>query len=80
MGILNVTPDSFSDGGMFEDADAAVKHGLRLLEDGADLLDVGGESTRPGSDPVATPRRPSSPSTPGRRRWRATGSRPAPML
>jgi dihydropteroate synthase len=52
MGIVNVTPDSFSDGGMFEDADAAVAHGLRLLEEGADLLDVGGESTRPGSDPV----------------------------
>ena len=52
MGIVNVTPDSFSDGGMFENADAAVKHGLRLLEEGADLLDVGGESTRPGSDPV----------------------------
>jgi dihydropteroate synthase len=52
MGIVNVTPDSFSDGGMFEDADAAVRHGLRLLEEGADLLDVGGESTRPGSDPV----------------------------
>jgi len=53
MGIVNVTPDSFSDGGMFDDADAAVKHGLRLLEEGADLLDVGGESTRPGSDPVS---------------------------
>jgi dihydropteroate synthase len=53
MGIVNVTPDSFSDGGMFDDTDAAVKHGLRLLEDGADLLDVGGESTRPGSDPVS---------------------------
>jgi len=53
MGIVNVTPDSFSDGGMFEDAQAAVKHGLRLLEEGADVLDVGGESTRPGSDPVA---------------------------
>ena len=52
MGIVNVTPDSFSDGGMFEDAEAAVKHGLRLLEEGADVLDVGGESTRPGSDPV----------------------------
>jgi dihydropteroate synthase len=52
MGIVNVTPDSFSDGGMFEDADAAVRHGLRLLEEGADLIDVGGESTRPGSDPV----------------------------
>jgi dihydropteroate synthase len=52
MGIVNLTPDSFSDGGMFEDADAAVGHGLRLLGEGADLLDVGGESTRPGSDPV----------------------------
>jgi dihydropteroate synthase len=52
MGIVNVTPDSFSDGGMFADADAAVKHGLQLLEEGADVLDVGGESTRPGSDPV----------------------------
>jgi dihydropteroate synthase len=53
MGIVNVTPDSFSDGGMFADADAAVKHGLRLLEEGADLVDVGGESTRPGSEPVS---------------------------
>src|ERR671915_166439 len=53
MGIVNVTPDSFSDGGMFADADAAMKHGLRLLDEGADLLDVGGESTRPGSDPVS---------------------------
>ncbi|MBA3737453.1 MAG: dihydropteroate synthase, partial [Actinobacteria bacterium] len=52
MGIVNVTPDSFSDGGMFEDAEAAVAHGARLREEGADVLDVGGESTRPGSDPV----------------------------
>jgi dihydropteroate synthase len=52
MGIVNVTPDSFSDGGLLADADAAVKHGVQLVEDGADLLDVGGESTRPGSDPV----------------------------
>jgi dihydropteroate synthase len=52
MGIVNVTPDSFSDGGMFEDAETAVKHGLRLLDEGADVLDVGGESTRPGSVPV----------------------------
>jgi dihydropteroate synthase len=52
MGIVNVTPDSFSDGGMFENAEAAVKHGLGLLEEGADILDVGGESTRPGSDLV----------------------------
>ncbi|MET1012019.1 MAG: dihydropteroate synthase [Actinomycetota bacterium] len=54
MGIVNVTPDSFSDGGMFPDADAAVRHGLRLLEEGADVLDVGGESTRPGSEPVGS--------------------------
>jgi dihydropteroate synthase len=53
MGVVNVTPDSFSDGGRFLDPDAAVAHGLRLAEDGADLLDVGGESTRPGSDPVS---------------------------
>ena len=52
MGIVNVTPDSFSDGGMFRDPEAAVEHGLRLLGEGADVLDVGGESTRPGSDEV----------------------------
>jgi dihydropteroate synthase len=52
MGIVNVTPDSFSDGGRFLDVDAAVAHAARLAADGADLIDVGGESTRPGSDPV----------------------------
>ncbi len=52
MGIVNVTPDSFSDGGRFLDPDAAVAHGLALVAAGADLLDVGGESTRPGADPV----------------------------
>ena len=52
MGVVNVTPDSFSDGGRFFDADRAVEHGLRLVGDGADILDVGGESTRPGADPV----------------------------
>lgn len=52
MGIVNVTPDSFSDGGRFLDADAAVAHGLELLRQGADILDVGGESTRPGAEPV----------------------------
>ncbi len=52
MGILNVTPDSFSDGGEVTDRDTAVKKGLRLIEQGADILDIGGESTRPGSDPV----------------------------
>ena len=52
MGIVNVTPDSFSDGAMFASADDAVAHGARLVDEGADLLDVGGESTRPGSDPI----------------------------
>jgi dihydropteroate synthase len=52
MGIVNVTPDSFSDGGLFLDADAAVEHGRRLASEGAAILDIGGESTRPGSDPV----------------------------
>ena len=47
-----MTPDSFSDGGLFLDADAAVEHGLRLTAEGADILDIGGESTRPGADPV----------------------------
>ncbi len=49
MGVVNVTPDSFSDGGLWLDPDAAVRHGLDLLDQGADLLDVGGESTRPGA-------------------------------
>jgi dihydropteroate synthase len=53
MGIVNVTPDSFSDGGLFLDAKAAVEHGVELLEQGADILDIGGESTRPGAEPVA---------------------------
>jgi|SRR5688572_13689863 dihydropteroate synthase len=52
MGIVNVTPDSFFDGGRFSDPDRAVSHALRLVEEGADLLDVGAESTRPGSLPV----------------------------
>jgi dihydropteroate synthase len=52
MGIVNVTPDSFSDGGRYLDPDAAVAHGLALLEDGADLLDVGGEATNPRATPV----------------------------
>jgi dihydropteroate synthase len=53
MGVLNVTPDSFSDGGTFEDAAAAVRHARRLVEEGAAIVDVGGESTRPGASPVA---------------------------
>jgi dihydropteroate synthase len=52
MGVLNVTPDSFSDGGRFLDVDAAVEQGLRLHAEGADILDIGGESTRPGAEPV----------------------------
>ena len=53
MGIVNVTPDSFSDGGRFLDSSAAIAHGLQLEADGADILDIGGESTRPGADPVS---------------------------
>lgn len=52
MGIVNVTPDSFSDGGRFNDAGRAVEHAFTLLAEGADILDIGGESTRPGAEPV----------------------------
>ncbi len=53
MGVVNVTPDSFSDGGRFLDPEAAIAHGLALVAEGADLLDLGGESTRPGAEPVS---------------------------
>jgi dihydropteroate synthase len=53
MGVVNVTPDSFSDGGQFVEADAAIAHGIRLAAEGAAILDVGGESTRPGAEPVS---------------------------
>lgn len=53
MGIVNVTPDSFSDGGQFLDPARAIAHGLQLVEEGADILDIGGESTRPGSVPLS---------------------------
>jgi dihydropteroate synthase len=53
MGVVNVTPDSFSDGGLYLDPEAAVAHGERLVEDGAEILDVGGESTRPGAESVS---------------------------
>ena len=53
MGVVNVTPDSFSDGGLFADADSAVAHGARLADEAADIVDVGGESTRPGAEPVS---------------------------
>jgi dihydropteroate synthase len=53
MGVVNVTPDSFSDGGQFATADAAATHARRLIDEGADILDIGGESTRPGAAPVS---------------------------
>jgi dihydropteroate synthase len=52
MGVVNVTPDSFSDGGRYLDPDAAIEHGLALVAEGADVIDIGGESTRPGAEPV----------------------------
>ena len=52
MGVVNVTPDSFSDGGEFQSTDQAVEHALRLVDEGADILDIGGESTRPGAESV----------------------------
>src|SRR3972149_9272863 len=52
MGVVNVTPDSFSDGGRFLDPQQAIAHAWRLIEEGADLIDIGGESTRPGAQPV----------------------------
>jgi len=52
MGILNVTPDSFSDGGKYLDIDSAVKRAREMVDEGADIIDVGGESTRPGHQPV----------------------------
>jgi dihydropteroate synthase len=65
MGVVNVTPDSFSDGGQFLDPDKAIRHGLQLLDEGADILDIGGESTRPGAsvapgEPAGTKRLPVS--------------------
>ncbi len=54
MGILNVTPDSFSDGGKHNDLRSAVKHALKMVEDGADIIDIGGESTRPGAETIDT--------------------------
>ena len=53
MGVLNITPDSFSDGGLFLDHKKAVEHGLKLAKEGADIIDIGGESSRPGSDPIS---------------------------
>lgn len=53
MGILNITPDSFFDGGKFLSRDLAIDHALRMADEGADIIDVGGESTRPGSEPTS---------------------------
>ena len=53
MGVLNVTPDSFSDGGRFDDTEIAISHALQMIEDGADIIDIGGESTRPGSERIS---------------------------
>ena len=53
MGVINITPDSFSDGGRFLDPQAAIGQAMRLIEEGADIIDIGGESTRPGADPVS---------------------------
>jgi len=55
MGVLNVTPDSFSDGGHYFDREKAISRGIELVAEGADIIDVGGESTRPGADPVSAP-------------------------
>nr|MBC8359468.1 dihydropteroate synthase [Candidatus Aminicenantes bacterium] len=52
MGVINVTPDSFSDGGLYLDREKAVERGLELAEEGSDIIDIGGESTRPGSEPI----------------------------
>src|SRR5207245_3931797 len=53
MGVLNVTPDSFSDGGEFFETDAAIARGIQIASEGADIIDIGGESTRPGAEPIS---------------------------
>ena len=53
MGVLNVTPDSFSDGGQFNEINSAILHVDKMLKNGADIIDIGGESTKPGSEPVS---------------------------
>ncbi len=92
MGILNVTPDSFSDGGQWFDRDRAVQRGHQMIAEGADLIDVGGESTRPAAEPVpedeelarvipvveALAGRIRVSSTPPRRRWPRPPSGPGP--
>src|SRR3989442_7991158 len=63
MGVVNVTPDSFSDGGLHLDPEAAVAHALQLLADGADIIDIGGESTRPGASVIASAEASASPNS-----------------
>ena len=75
MGVVNVTPDSFSDGGRFAAPDAAVAHARELAAAGAAVLDIGGESTRPGAEPVDAADR-DRPGGPGDRRARRHGRRP----
>lgn len=54
MGIINVTPDSFFDGGLYASTESAIRHAIQLIKEGADILDIGGESTRPGSVAIST--------------------------
>src|SRR5438552_19128942 len=63
MGVVNVTPDSFSDGGLHLDPEAAVAHALQLVADGADIIDIGGESTRPGASVIASAEASASPNS-----------------
>ena len=74
MGVLNVTPDSFSDGGEWFDHDAAVAHGRELIAQGAAIVDVGGESTRPGAAPVDAERGARAAWCRSSRRWRGAGA------
>src|SRR5256886_7605647 len=63
MGVVNVTPDSFSDGGLHLDPEAAVAHALQLVADGADIIDIGGESTRPGASVISSAEASASPNS-----------------
>ena len=78
MGVLNVTPDSFSDGGLYLDTDAAVARALEMERAGADILDIGGESTRPGSEGISALGG-NAPDSPGARKTSTAGSKfPSP--
>ena len=76
MGVVNVTPDSFSDGGSFLAPERAVEHALRLLDEGADMLDIGGESTRPGAPVASEDATPESKAGGDRETRRSSGSCP----